>query len=380
MKTTSVPGRRRELGVVELVARGRVAGDERDLRRDAAVGHRDPGRGGHGRRAPRRRARPRTGSPASASASASSPPRPKTNGSPPLSRTTSSPARPSSTSSSFSSAWPDVLARDHERVVGRLLDELGRDEHVVDERVAAPDQLEAAHGDEPGIAGPAPTSQTVTRASPSRAPRSSRAAPRRSRSAPSPRAAAPAAPRPARRARGPTSSAICERSRFASAGEAPPVETATAIGPSRCTAGRMKLQSSGTSATLQSIPRASASAWTRSFTARSEVAAITRNAPSRSLRLVAAARATRRRAPRTRRRSGETTVDRASQATSPLPSRARPPAADDDAAAPRHVEAGHVELPAHRVSTAPDDALLVGVGLDERVDLGFPIVLLRLKA
>ena len=33
-------------------------------------------------------------------------------------------------------AWRDVLARDHERVVGRLVDELRRDEHVVDERVA----------------------------------------------------------------------------------------------------------------------------------------------------------------------------------------------------------------------------------------------------
>ena len=38
-----------ELGVVEILARGRMAGDERDLRGDAAVRDRDAGRGGHGR-------------------------------------------------------------------------------------------------------------------------------------------------------------------------------------------------------------------------------------------------------------------------------------------------------------------------------------------
>ncbi len=45
------------------------------------------------------------GTPASASAWASSPPRPKTNGSPPLSRTTSLPWRPSSTSSVEIISW-----------------------------------------------------------------------------------------------------------------------------------------------------------------------------------------------------------------------------------------------------------------------------------
>ena len=47
--------------------------------------------------------------------------------------------------------------------------------------------------------------------------------------------------------------------RFASAGEAPAVEIAIASGPVRTIAGRMKLQSEGTSTTLTSIARRSAS-------------------------------------------------------------------------------------------------------------------------
>ena len=64
--------------------------------------------------------------------------------------------------------------------------------------------------------------------------------------APSPTAAAPEAARLAQRCpRADLRSRSALRSRCASAGDAPPVETATAIGPSRWTAGRMKLQSSG---------------------------------------------------------------------------------------------------------------------------------------
>ena len=44
----------------------------------------------------------------------------------------------------------------------------------------------------------------------------------------------------------------------------------------------MKLHSSGTSATLTSMLRASASAWTNLFSSVFEVAAITRKQPSRS--------------------------------------------------------------------------------------------------
>ena len=47
--------------------------------------------------------------------------------------------------------------------------------------------------------------------------------------------------------------------RLASAGEAPWVEIAIAIEPWRTIAGRMKLQSGGTSTTLTSIARRSAS-------------------------------------------------------------------------------------------------------------------------
>ena len=69
------------------------------------------------------------------------------------------------------------------------------------------------------------------------------------------------------------------RMRCASAGDAPPVETPTTIGSRRTIAGRMKLQSSGSSATLQSVdPLACGVATTRAFTSRSSVAAITRNA------------------------------------------------------------------------------------------------------
>ena len=70
--------------------------------------------------------------------------------------------------------------------------------------------------------------------------------------------------------------------RLASAGLAPAVEIAIASGPVRTIAGRMKLQSGGTSTTLTSIARRSASSYTEMFTSESAVAAITRKRPSRS--------------------------------------------------------------------------------------------------
>ena len=72
------------------------------------------------------------------------------------------------------------------------------------------------------------------------------------------------------------------RSRLASAGLAPRVETAIEIGPMRAMAGMMKLQSGGTSTTFTSIVRASASWKTCTLSSVSEVAAKTRKAPSRS--------------------------------------------------------------------------------------------------
>ena len=136
MKKTSVPGRLRELRVVEVLARRRMPADERHLCGDSAMRDRDVERGGTEASADT----PGTtsnGTPASASACASSPPRPKTNGSPPFRRTVSSPSRPSSTSSSLSDSWSSACARDQQRVVRRLGDELRCDERVVDERLAA---------------------------------------------------------------------------------------------------------------------------------------------------------------------------------------------------------------------------------------------------
>ena len=43
-------------------------------------------------------------------------------------------------------------ARDHERVLGRLRDELRRDERVVDEHVAGANELQPAGRDQPGVA------------------------------------------------------------------------------------------------------------------------------------------------------------------------------------------------------------------------------------
>src|SRR5262249_31923874 len=48
----------------------------------------------------------------------------------------------------------ESLAVDPDRVRWRLVDEVGADEPVVDERVAGAKELESSHGDEPGIARP----------------------------------------------------------------------------------------------------------------------------------------------------------------------------------------------------------------------------------
>ena len=108
--------------------------------------------------------------------------------------------------------------------------------------------------------------------------------PRRSPASPSPSRARRSAAPPAPRTRSPNSSPISRFMRFASAGLAPAVEIAIAIGPVRTIAGRMKLHSGGTSTTLQSIARCSASSNTATFTSVSLVAAIARKCPSRSPR------------------------------------------------------------------------------------------------
>ena len=69
---------------------------------------------------------------------------------------------------------------------------------------------------------------------------------------------------------------------FAMTGLAPPVEIARASSPRRTIDGTMKLQSGGTSTTLQSMFLASASCQTMRLMASRLVAAMTRKQPSRS--------------------------------------------------------------------------------------------------
>ncbi len=61
---------------------------------------------------------------------------------------------------------PELGARDHERVLGRLGDELRRDEHVVHERVARTHEVEPARGDQPGVARACADQETVTKGAP----------------------------------------------------------------------------------------------------------------------------------------------------------------------------------------------------------------------
>ena len=122
-----------------------------------AVGHRDARVGG----APIALVIPGTtsnGTPAAASASASSPPRPNTNGSPPFSRTTHSAVRPRSTSTALICVLGEVdlargLARgDQLGAGGRELEQRGRRQAVVHDDVGRAEQLGAADGEEPGVA------------------------------------------------------------------------------------------------------------------------------------------------------------------------------------------------------------------------------------
>ena len=147
------------------------------------------------------------------------------------------------------------------------------------------------------------------------------------------------------------------RRRLASAGLAPRVETAIEIGPTRAIAGMMKLQSGGTSTTLTSIVRASASWKTCTLSSVSSVAAKTRKAPSRSsLRY---ARSSSRSEPS---RASSSTSGRAFRATTCTSASAasRPsifssptgPGADDEAAPPTQIQARHEERRLHEIPAA----------------------------
>src|SRR3954463_3450022 len=148
--------------------------------------------------------------------------------------------------------------------------------------------------------------------------------------------------------------------RFASAGEAPAVEIAIASGPLRTIAGRMKLHSGGTSTTLTSIARRSASSKTRMLTSVSFVAAIAMNVVSRSpvsygrcSQAIEPSSASSRSGAITSGARRTTAASHAGGGAGPaggvaggqaldLPE-AAPPAADDDAAAPGQPQAGDVE-------------------------------------
>ena len=165
--------------------------------------------------------------------------------------------------------------------------------------------------------------------------------------------------------------------RLASAGLAPAVEIAIAIGPLRTIAGRMKLQSGGTSTTLHSIERRSASSKTAMLVSVSDVAAMARKRPSRSpgsnrrcVKLDVAGRGER---AHLGARLGGDHVDvrvAGEQALDLLEADVSGP--DDQAPAPGQLEAGDVERRLEHVGDAAliaslqpvlADARLAGVGL-----------------
>ena len=128
------------------------------------MGHRDAGGG----RCRERRADPGHHldvDPGRRSASASSPPRPNTNGSPPFSRTTRRPDRPWSMSCvdvRLAARLPGPLAHvDQLRARGRQVEQLAGDQPVVDDHVGPASSSAPRRVSRPGSPGPAPTRATV---------------------------------------------------------------------------------------------------------------------------------------------------------------------------------------------------------------------------
>ena len=282
MKKTSVPCGAGEAGEVE---RGRVvAGDDRELRGEPAVRDRDPGRGRHG--GDRRHAGhdlERDARPRRARAPPPRPGRTRTGRRPSAGRRGGRRGRAGRAARSISS-WPSRARPITSACGGASATSSRRDEPVVDEHVAACGQLEPADGDQPGVAGARADEEDGHRSA-----RSSEVleelAPlaRRWRGCASPTAAARAARARSARTRAASCAASSRRIRFASAGDAPPVETASAIGPSRCTEGRISEQRSGVSTALQKIaPRARRPRRSAGRPSSSAVAATTRKRPSRS--------------------------------------------------------------------------------------------------
>ena len=155
------------------------------------------------------------GMPASASASASSPPRPNTNGSPPFSRTTS---RPRGRASRAARRPPPARARpgDEQRVGGASATSSSATSASWTSASQRRSRSSPRAVISPGSPGPAPTRCTVTTVPPRRAPGSGPGGPRRSGSASSPRGAASRSCR----ASSACSGLITARSRHAGAGRA----------------------------------------------------------------------------------------------------------------------------------------------------------------
>ena len=138
-----------------------VAGDERDAAGQVAVGDGDAGVGGRGHAGGDAGHDLERRSPASRSTSASSPPRPNTNGSPPLRRTTRRPARRvldqqpvASPPAGTAGRRPACRRRRAPRPSRAWASAVGRDQAVVEDHVGGRDQLDGAHGQQAGVAGP----------------------------------------------------------------------------------------------------------------------------------------------------------------------------------------------------------------------------------
>ena len=174
------------------------------------------------------------------------------------------------TSSSVDLVLIEALAVDAERVRRRLVDELARTSRSWTSTSQERTQLEPPHGDQPGIAG-AGADERDRHRSASSTTALEVVAPLLvgGEAASSPTAGARAAPVRARRARRRSGRPARRAAACASAGDAPPVETASAIGSRRWTAGQDEAsRARACRRRCRRSPRASASPKTRRLTAR----------------------------------------------------------------------------------------------------------------
>ena len=164
ISSTTVP--RSRASAVPLDQRVRVpgrqvAGDDGELVRDAAVGHRDAGHAPAPRSRWSARARPCTGTPASAQAMDLLVAATEDEVSPPLNRTTRLPASARSTMTRLISSWAADRPRgqlghvDQLDVRRQLVEQLARREPVGDHHVGLAERAPGRDGDQLGVAGAA---------------------------------------------------------------------------------------------------------------------------------------------------------------------------------------------------------------------------------